>query len=32
VLLLSLDSPLSKELVQQAAALPGVKTVMPLAF
>jgi D-3-phosphoglycerate dehydrogenase len=32
VLLLSLDSPLSKELVQQLSALTGVKTVMPLAF
>jgi D-3-phosphoglycerate dehydrogenase len=32
VLLLSLDSPLSKELVDKACALPGVKTVMPLAF
>jgi len=32
ILLLSLDSPLSKELVQQASQLPGVRTVMPLAF
>ncbi|MCB2063832.1 MAG: phosphoglycerate dehydrogenase [Novosphingobium sp.] len=32
VLLLSLDSPLSKDLIDKACALPGVRTVMPLAF
>jgi len=32
VLLLSLDSPMPKELVKKACELPGVKTVMPLAF
>jgi D-3-phosphoglycerate dehydrogenase len=32
VLLLSLDSPLSKELIQKACDLPGVKTVKPLTF
>jgi len=32
VLLLSLDSPLSKDLIDKACKLPGVKTVMPLAF
>ncbi|MCB2072134.1 MAG: phosphoglycerate dehydrogenase [Novosphingobium sp.] len=32
VLLLSLDSPISKELMDKACDLPGVKTVMPLAF
>ncbi|WP_338466777.1 phosphoglycerate dehydrogenase [Novosphingobium sp. ZN18A2] len=32
VLLLSLDSQLSSEMVEQAKQLPGVKTVMPLRF
>jgi D-3-phosphoglycerate dehydrogenase len=32
VLLLSLDSPLSKELIQKACDLPGVKTAKPLTF
>ncbi|MCB2060817.1 MAG: phosphoglycerate dehydrogenase, partial [Novosphingobium sp.] len=32
VLLLSLDSPLSQDVQGKADALPGVKTVMPLAF
>jgi len=32
VLLLSLDSPMPKDLIRKACELPGVKTVMPLAF
>jgi len=32
VLLLSLDSPMPKDLIKKACSLPGVKTVMPLVF
>ena len=32
ILLLSVDSPVSQEVMQQACALPGVKTVRALAF
>jgi len=32
VLLLSLDNPLAKDVLDKARDLPGVKTVMPLAF
>ena len=31
-LLLSVDQPIPDEVVKQACALEGVKTVMPLAF
>ena len=32
VLLLSVDGPIPHDVVEQACALEGVKTVMPLAF